>query len=336
MARLDRLGKAKKLAQIAAALGRECVHAVLAAVSEMPPARLRSALDQLIEAQLLLAQGHGGAGTYQFSHALVQDAAYSSMLLGTRRSLHRRIAEVLEQAFRDIAETEPQVIAHHLTEGQLNERAIFWWRRAGQRNAHASANIEAIAHFERCLKLLAGLPEGRKRDLMELDVRIDLGVPLTGVGGYTAPQFLANTARAVALADRMEDSARLYPVLWGQITHYFSTGDMPTALTLARQFLEAAVSENDRGSAVWHRLASANWSRHAAISREHSVCTTDRKICPWRTSMASISASRLSRISALPHTNSVTPMKDWTVPRARCERRDRWSTRRAFSMRRER
>jgi hypothetical protein len=246
MARLDRLGPVKELAQTAAALGREFTHAVLRAVTGLAPAQLRAGLDRLIEAQLMVRRGGDGAANYMFSHALVQDAAYGSMLSVRRRPLHGRIAEVLEQQFPDLAETQPELIAHHLTEAQHNERAIGWWLRAGRRNARASANIEAIAHFKRCLELLAMLSDGPERDSLELDVRIDLGVPLTGVSGYTAPEFLSNTTRALALCERIGDAARLYPVLWGQITHFFSTGDVTAALPLARRFLAAAERQGDR------------------------------------------------------------------------------------------
>jgi class 3 adenylate cyclase/tetratricopeptide (TPR) repeat protein len=246
MARLDRLGPVKELAQIAAALGREFSHAVLTAVTDLAPSRLRAGLDRLIEAQLIVRRDGNEAADYMFSHALVQDAAYGSMLSTRRRPLHSRVAQVLEHQFPGIAETQPELIAHHLTEAQHIEQAIGWWLRAGRRNAHASANIEAIAHFERCLELLATLPDGPERESLELDVRIDLGVPLTGVGGYTAPEFLSNTTRALALCERIGDTARLYPVLWGQITHFFSTGNMTAALPLARRFLAAAERQGDR------------------------------------------------------------------------------------------
>ena len=275
MARLDRLGWAKELAQVAAALGREFSHAVFVVVARRSTrfsTRLEEGMSRLIDAQLLFGRGAGEVLSYYFKHALVQDAAYASMLHSRRRELHRRIADVLETMFPEIAEAQPEVVAHHLTEAQLDERAVTWWRRAGQRNVHASANIEAIANFERGLALLAKLPQGGGRDAVELDIRIDLGVPLMGTVGYTAPEFQDNTRLAMEICERSGDQGRLYPVLWGRVAQTFSAGDVANALPMAERFLQSAERQNDRQlRMIGHRLYGMTLYGHGdlQLARHH-------------------------------------------------------------------
>jgi predicted ATPase/DNA-binding response OmpR family regulator/class 3 adenylate cyclase len=246
MVRLDRMGWAKELAQAASALGRDFQHAVIAAATEFSPERLREGLQWLTDAQLVYRRGAGEAATYTFRHALLQDAAYASLPGSRRRALHHRIADVLETMFPEIAKTQPEVIARHLTEAQLIERAIPWWRRAGQRNAHASANIEAVAHFESCLPLLAALPDGGQRDSMELDVRIDLGAALSGVSGYTSESWKINSARLLELSERIDDPSKLFPALWGQWVETFSSGEMGGATAMAERLLQVAQRHDQR------------------------------------------------------------------------------------------
>ena len=143
MARLDRLGPAKEMAQIGAAIGREFSHALLAAVARKPEAELQSALDRLIAAGLLFRQGAPPHATYLFKHALVQDAAYGTLLREPRRALHARIAEALESQFAEIAESQPELLARHCTEAGLIEKAAGLWGKAGQRSLERSALVEA-------------------------------------------------------------------------------------------------------------------------------------------------------------------------------------------------
>ena len=149
MARLDRLGPAKEVAQIGAAIGREFSHALLAAVVRQPEAELASALDRLIAAGLLFRQGVPPHATYLFKHALVQDAAYGTLLREPRRALHARIAETLESQFAEIAESQPELLARHCTEAGLIERAALLWGKAGQRSLARSALIEGVAQLGR-------------------------------------------------------------------------------------------------------------------------------------------------------------------------------------------
>ena len=151
MARLDRLGPAKEVAQIGAAIGREFSHALLAAVARKPEAELGSALDRLIDAGLLFRQGVPPHATYLFKHALVQDAAYGTLLREPRRALHARIAETLESQFAEIAESRPELLARHFTEAGLIEKAAGLWGKAGQRSLARSALVEAAEQLTRAL-----------------------------------------------------------------------------------------------------------------------------------------------------------------------------------------
>jgi predicted ATPase len=158
MARLDRLGPAKEVAQMGAAIGREFSHALIAAVVRMSETELSSALDRLIEAGLLFRQGTAPHATYMFKHALVQDAAYGTLLREPRRALHARIAETLEGQFAEITETRPELLARQCTDAGLIEKATTLWGKAGQRSLERSALVEAVALFTRALDQVAALP----------------------------------------------------------------------------------------------------------------------------------------------------------------------------------
>ena len=169
MARLDRLGQApKEIAQIAAAIGREFSYELLAPVAERREGELQDALGRLGEAGLVFSRGAPPDATYLFKHALVRDAAYGSLLRRRREELHARIASVLEADFADRVAAEPELLARHLTEAGLLEKAVPWWLRAGERATERSANLEAVAHLKRGIEVLGRLPESRERDEQEL------------------------------------------------------------------------------------------------------------------------------------------------------------------------
>ena len=161
MARLDRLGPAKEVAQIGAAIGREFSHALLSAVARKPEAQLNSALERLVAAGLVFRQGSPPDAIYLFKHALVQDAAHGTLLREPRRALHARIAETLESEFADIVERQPELLARHCTEAGLIEKAAHLWGKAGQRSLDRSALIEAIEQITRALAQIAALPLDR-------------------------------------------------------------------------------------------------------------------------------------------------------------------------------
>ena len=223
MARLDRLGgPAKEVAQIGAAIGREFSHALLAAVARKPEEELQSALDRLVAAGLLFRQGVPPHATYLFKHALVQDAAYGTLLRDPRRALHARIAETLESQFADIAENQPEVLARHCTEAGLIEKAAGLWGKAGQRSLARSALVEAVEQLTRALALIATLPATPALRREEIKLQVALITPLIHVKGYSAPETKAAEERArvlieqaEALGEPPEDPLLLFSVLYG-------------------------------------------------------------------------------------------------------------------------
>ncbi|HWZ68992.1 MAG TPA: AAA family ATPase [Stellaceae bacterium] len=205
MARLDRLGPAaKEIAQISAVLGREFAYELIEPVAHRPEKELQAALDQLGGAGLLFCRGTVPHASYLFKHALVQDAAYSTLLRGRRQELHVRVAAALEEHFADLVERQPELLAHHLTAAGDTERAVEQWLKAGQHAAARLAYLEAIAHFERGLGLLHSLPEGPVRNGREIELQLALGLCLfTAKGAVTAK---LPYMRALDLAERGGES----------------------------------------------------------------------------------------------------------------------------------
>ena len=222
MARLDRLGSAKEVVQTGAALGREFPYALLAAVMRKPEADLHSALDRIVAAGLLFRQGVAPEATYLFKHALVQDAAYGSLLREPRRVLRARIADILESQFGEIAQNQPEVLARHCAEAGLIEKAAGLWGKAGQRSLARSALVEAVEQLKRALSLIATLPTTPALRREEIKLQVALITPLIHVKGYSAPETKATADRArllieqaEALGEPLEDPLLLYSVLYG-------------------------------------------------------------------------------------------------------------------------
>ena len=247
MARLDRLGPAKEVAQIGAAIGREFSHALLAAVARNPEAELASALDRLVAAGLLFRQGVPPHATYLFKHALVQDAAYGTLLREPRRALHALIAEILETQFAEIAENQPELLARHCTEAGLIEKAALLWGKAGQRSSARSALVEAAEQLTRALAQIATLPSTPVLRREEIKLQVALITPLMHVKGYAAPETKAAAERAhlliqraEALAEAPEDPLLLFSVLYGAWTSNYVAANGTAVLDLSAQFLALA------------------------------------------------------------------------------------------------
>jgi predicted ATPase len=265
MARLDRLGPAKEVAQIGSAIGREFSHALLASVARKPEAELGSALDRLVQAGLLFRQGVPPQASYLFKHALVQDAAYGTLLREPRRALHARIAETLESQFSEIAESQPEIPAHHRTEAGLIEKAAGLWGKAGQRSLARSALVEAAAQLTLALNQIATLPGTAALRRERIKLQVALLTPLMHVKGYAAaePKAAAERARllieqAEALGEPPEDPLLLFTVLnafWAARAANLVAFNGDACRDLAAQFL--ALAEKQRATVplmVGHRL----------------------------------------------------------------------------------
>ena len=264
MARLDRLGPAKEVAQIGAAIGREFSHSILAAVVRRPEAELESALDRLMAAGLLFRQGVPPQATYLFKHALVQDASYGTLLREPRRSLHARVAEALENQFAEIAENQPELLARHWTEAGVIDKAAALWGKAGQRSLARSALLEAVEQLKRALGQIVTLPATPALRREEIKLQVALASTLFHVKGYTSPETIAAFERADALIEQAEalgehpegeDALLRFSVMYGQWTGNFSAGNFARAAEQAKQCL--ALAEKQGRSApllVAHRI----------------------------------------------------------------------------------
>ena len=245
MARLDRLAAVKGLAQLAATLGREFSYALLHAVSPWDEGTVQRGLHQLVEAEFLYQRGLPPQATYLFKHALIQDTAYQSLLRSTRQQYHQRIAQVLEAQFPDLAETQPELLAHHYMEAGLTEQALVYWQQAGQRAMQRSAYAEAIAHLTQGLAVLTPLPETPARLQQELDLQVALGTALLATQGHAAPEVEHAYARARELCTQLGDTPQLFPVLRGLMLYYQQRGDLQTTSRLGEQLLRLAQAQPD-------------------------------------------------------------------------------------------
>jgi class 3 adenylate cyclase/predicted ATPase len=243
MARLDRLAKVKEVAQIGAVIGRDFSHGLLATVADRPEPQLHAALDELVNSELVFRRGTPPDATYTFKHALVQDAAYQSLLMSKRHQLHARIAEALEGQFPDTAETQPELLAQHFTDAGLAARAIPYWRRAGELAAARSANVEAIAHLSKGLELVGTLPETPEQLDEELALRLAIGGPLIATKGNAAPEVERTYSRAWALCEQLGRSDELFPVLRGLWTNHLVRGEFRRAHDLAERLVVLADEE---------------------------------------------------------------------------------------------
>jgi predicted ATPase len=247
MERLDQLGPAKDLAQIGAAIGREFSHALLAAVVGKPEAELAWVLRMLIAAGLLLQRGAPPYATYLFKHALIQDAAYGTLLREPRRALHALIAERLESQFSDIAENQPEILAHHYTEAGLIERASNLWGKAGLRSLQRSALVEATEQLTRALGQIASLPGTPVLRREHIKLQVAIITPLLHVKGYASPETKAAVEQArtlieqaEALREPLEDPLLLFSVLYGFFAANYVAFNGDAICHLAAQFLALA------------------------------------------------------------------------------------------------
>jgi tetratricopeptide (TPR) repeat protein len=246
MARLDRLGEAKAVAQLGAALGREFPYALLEAIATMRKGALREGLGRLVQAELAYQRGLPPQATYTFKHALVQDTAYASLLESQRKELHGRIADALEARFAERVARAPEEIARHCEQAGRTEQAIAHYQRAGERATQRSAHVESVAHFERAIALLRTLPESRERNRQEIRLRLALGAPLQATRGMYDAEVEEAYGRALELSGGLADGSERFRALAGLATgeellaHAERTGE-PSELLFAHSTLGVAL-----------------------------------------------------------------------------------------------
>ena len=245
MARLDRFMPVKEIAQIGAAIGREFSYELIAAVAPMPSAQLDNALGQLSESGLAFRRGTPPDAIYTFKHALVQDAAYDSLLKSRRQELHAKIARIIEDRFSSTKAKEPEVLAYHLTQAGLVEAAMPLWQAAGELALKRMALTEAISHLDQSLRLTTTLPWSTQRDASELGLRTCLGTAWLGLKGWSAPEVWTSLHPARALAKSLGCHDALLPVFgdWG--INIMTRGRVADSLPWAEEMLDIARTRAD-------------------------------------------------------------------------------------------
>jgi class 3 adenylate cyclase len=245
MARLDRLGTVREVAQLGATLGREFSYALIHAVSPLAEETLQHGLGRLVEAELVYERGLSPHTHYIFKHALIQDTAYQSLLKSKRHQYHQQIVQALQEHFPETVETQPELVAHHYTEAGLTEQAVPYWQQAGQRTVDRSAYIEAEHHLNTGLDLLTSQPDTLERAQSELSLQTTLGLTLARTKGYAAPQVEYAYTRARELCRQVGETPQIFPVLWGLLSYYVVRDELPTAQELGEQLLILAQRVQD-------------------------------------------------------------------------------------------
>jgi predicted ATPase len=259
----------KDVAQIGAVIGREFSYPLIAAAAAISENVLRDGLAQLVAAELIYQRGIPPDATYQFKHALVQDASYASLVRSRRQQLHGQIANALEEQFPDVVAREPEILAHHFTAAGLTERGIFYWQRAGQQASDRSANVEAAAYFNVGLELLKQLPDTPARPHQELGLQIGLGAALIVTKGHASNEVERCCLRARELCLQVGESPELAP-LFGLWRFYIVRMRLKTARELGETLLRLA--EHDPSLTVVAHCAlgaTAFYSGVLVDSRRH-------------------------------------------------------------------
>jgi class 3 adenylate cyclase/predicted ATPase len=259
MARLDHLAPVREVAQIGSAIGREFSHELLAAVVDLSGGELAGAMSQLAAAGLVFRCGAPTHPSYVFKHALVQDAAYSSLLIARRKQLHGRIAQILVDRFPETAAADPGLVAHHFSQAGLAEEAIEYHERAGRRAIGQSAVTEALAEFDRALERLRTLPPSRERHRRELGIQLALGSSHVAVHGFAAPATGDAYRRAAKLCEELGETRELFPVLYGLLLYHLYGAQLAQAKVVGERLLRLAKTTDDRGLLFFaHRAAGVS------------------------------------------------------------------------------
>ena len=250
MARLDRAPRLREVAQLGSVLGREFAYDMISALAGIEEEMLQSGLGQLVVDELLYQRGRPPRSRYLFKHALIQDAAYQSLLKRTRQQYHQQVAKLLEDRFPEVASTQPELVAHHYTEANCAAEAIAYWHKAGAAAASKSANLEAIDQFRRGLALVEALPDTRERAERELDLQMGLGPALFATKVYSHPDIGRAYARALELCRRLGDHPRELTVLRGLMVYHLNLHEMEKAQHFAEEGLRVAERLDDAARLV--------------------------------------------------------------------------------------
>jgi class 3 adenylate cyclase/predicted ATPase len=254
LARLDRLAPTRGIAQIGAAIGRSFSYDLIRAVSRMPQQRLDEALDQLVDAELIFRRGTPPHAEYTFKHALVQDAAYGTLLRSTRQQLHARIVAILEDQFPEIVAAHPGLLAQHCAEAGFNEKAIGYYLKTGQHAIARSAMAEAVAQLQKGIKLLTNLPDSSSREQYELDLQMPLGQALLAAKGYSAPEVGETIARARALAEQFDRSDHIVTLRYAQWVFHMVRAEHKIALSSAADMERFGTERSDTAAQLLGRF----------------------------------------------------------------------------------
>jgi class 3 adenylate cyclase/tetratricopeptide (TPR) repeat protein len=255
MARLDRAPRLREVAQLGSVLGREFAYDMISALAGIEEDMLQSGLGQLVVDELLYQRGRPPRSRYLFKHALIQDAAYQSLLKRTRQQYHQQVAKLLEDRFPEVASTQPELVAHHYTEANCPAQAIAYWLRAGAAAASKSANLEAIDQFCRGLALVEALPEMRERAERELDLQMALGPALVATKSYSHPDIGRAYARAWELCRQLEDRSRGFTALRGLYLQHLALLEMEKAQHFAEEAMRVAERLDDAPRLVGGHMA---------------------------------------------------------------------------------
>ncbi len=247
MARLDRMASNREVVQIGATIGREFPYELLRSVTPIDESELQAELGKLVTAELLYQKGKPPESSYQFKHALIQDAAYSSLLKSKKQQVHRRVAVALEKQFSTLVKNQPELLAHHFTEAGLVPQGIDYWTKAGLRAQERLANAEAASHLRRGLELLASLPDTPERAGQELGLQIPLGTVLIASQGYATPEVGPIFARARELCVQIGQPQSLMAVLWGIWAWRVVREEFDLCLELAGEIMKLADDQQDDG-----------------------------------------------------------------------------------------
>ena len=271
-ARLDRLHEAKEIAQIGAAIGREFSYELIAAVTPHTQTELDSALNQLTESGLAFRRGTPPEATYTFKHALVQDAAYDSLLKRRRQALHAKIARMLEGHIPAAKDAQPELLAHHLTAAGETETAIGYWQKAGELALKRLALNEAISHLNKGMEIIGTLPQSPERDGKELDLRTPLGAAWLALKGWAAPEVWSSFHPALGLAKSLSRHETLVPIYYGLYISVQTQGRVAESLDWVNEILATAEASGAQDLLiVGHRAACTAyfWLGDLTQSREH-------------------------------------------------------------------